>query len=60
MNLARYWKAAVAFVAPGCALLIAQAATGSISGTDLIIDAATCVVSAAAVYAAPKNAEPPA
>ena len=60
MNLARYWKAGVAFLAPGCTLLIAQAATGSISGTDLIIDAATCVVSAAAVYAAPKNAEPPA
>jgi hypothetical protein len=58
MNLARYWKAGVAFVAPGAALLIAQAATGSIDGTDLIIDAATCVVSAAAVYAAPKNAPP--
>jgi hypothetical protein len=54
-RIAPYWKAAVAFVAPGCALLIAQATTGTISGTDLIIDGATCVVSAAAVYAAPKN-----
>jgi hypothetical protein len=55
-KIAPYWKAVVAFIAPGAALLIAQAATGSISGTDLIIDAATCVVSSAAVYAAPKNA----
>lgn len=54
-HIAPYWKAAVAFVAPGAALLIAQATTGSIGSTDLIIDAATCVVSAAAVYAAPKN-----
>jgi hypothetical protein len=54
-RIAPYWKAAVAFVAPGAALLIAQATTGSIGSTDLIIDVATCVVSAAAVYAAPKN-----
>jgi hypothetical protein len=54
-KLAPYWKAAVAFVAPGAALLILDAATGSIGSTDLVVAALTCITTSAAVYAAPKN-----
>lgn len=52
--VARYWKAAVAFVAPGAALLIVGANDGY-TQTELAVAALTCVVTAAAVYAAPKN-----
>ena len=52
--MSRYWKAAVAFVAPGAALLIVGAHDG-FTGTELAVAALTCVVSAAAVYAAPAN-----
>jgi hypothetical protein len=55
-KIAPYWKALVAFIAPGAALMIADSTTGSISGTDLLVALATCIVSAGAVYAAPKNA----
>lgn len=56
-TVGKYWKAIVAFAAPGCALLIVAAtdADGITSG-ELSVAALTCVVSAAAVYAAPKNA----
>jgi hypothetical protein len=43
------------FIAPGAALLIANG--GTMSGKDWLVAAATCVVTYAAVYAAPKNAE---
>lgn len=56
MPLSRYWKALVAFVAPGAALLIVGAEDG-FTRTELAVAALTCVVSAAAVYAAPKNAD---
>jgi hypothetical protein len=52
--VSRYWKAAVAFVAPGAALLIMGAPDG-FTMTELAVAALTCVVSAAAVYAAPAN-----
>lgn len=54
-RLAPYWKAAVAFVAPGAALIVAQG--GHLSGRDWIVAGATCVVSAAAVYAVPNRAQ---
>jgi hypothetical protein len=53
-KLARYWKAIAAFVAPGCALLIVDSNDGW-SSTELSVAALTCVVSAAAVWAAPRN-----
>ncbi len=52
-KLAPYWKAAVAFVAPGATLIVAQ--QGDLSGHDWLVALATCVVTSAAVYAAPKN-----
>lgn len=52
--MSRYWKAAVAFLAPGATLLIIGANDGFTS-TELAVAALTCVVSAAAVYAAPAN-----
>lgn len=61
--LSNYWKAAVAFVAPGAALGIVAFAPGSDGGSavtlaEVGIAALTCFVSAAAVYAAPKNVDP--
>lgn len=58
--IAPYWKAVTAFIAPGAALLILDAATGTIGSTDLIVAGLTCITASAAVYAAPKNAPPPA
>lgn len=55
-TLGRYWKALVAFAAPGATLLIIGAEDG-FTRTELAVAALTCVVSAAAVYAAPKNAD---
>lgn len=52
----RYWKALVAFAAPGAALLITGADDG-ISSRELAIAALTCVVTAAAVYAVPNRSE---
>lgn len=52
--MGRYWKAAVAFLAPGAALLIAGASDG-FSQTELAVAALTCVVTAAAVYAVPNS-----
>lgn len=49
-----YWKAIVAFVAPGCVLLIAGADDGW-TGRELAVATLTCVVSAAAVYATPRK-----
>lgn len=57
-KIAPFYKAIVAFVAPGAALLILDAATGSIGQTDLIVAGLTCVTASAAVYAAPRNAPP--
>lgn len=50
----KYWKAIVAFIAPGAALLIVSANDG-FTQTEMAVAALTCVVSGAAVYAAPKN-----
>lgn len=60
MNLAGYWKAAVAFVAPGATLVIAAVTEGSQGGSTItsaewITAAATCVVSSGLVAAAPAN-----
>lgn len=52
--LGKYWKAIVAFAAPGCALLISGADNG-ISNRELAVAALTCVVTAAAVYAVPNR-----
>jgi 2-methylisocitrate lyase-like PEP mutase family enzyme len=51
-RLAPYWKAIVAFGAPGCALLITGAGDGW-TATELAVAGLTCVVTAGAVYAAP-------
>lgn len=58
--LSNYWKAGVAFVAPGAALMIAAVTPGSDGGSsvtlaELVTAAATCVVTSAAVYKAPRN-----
>jgi hypothetical protein len=50
----QYWKSIAAFVAPGCALLVAGASDG-LTRNELLVAGLTCVVSAAAVYAAPRN-----
>jgi hypothetical protein len=52
--IGRYWKAAVAFLAPGCALLIVGADDG-FTGAELSVAALTCVVTAAAVWATPNR-----
>jgi hypothetical protein len=57
---AKYWKAGVAFVAPGAALGVLAFTPGSDGGTaftwaELGTAALTCFVTAGAVYAAPKN-----
>lgn len=59
-KIAPYWKALVGFVAPGATILIASVLPGSEGGSAITIAegvtaGATCVVTAAAVYAAPKN-----
>jgi len=63
--LARYWKALIAFIAPAAPLFVAAVQESSRAGThitqaELVFAVATCVVSAAAVYAAPKNKPKPA
>jgi hypothetical protein len=61
-RLAPYWKAVVAFLAPG-AVVVGIAAQREITGGDPLSSsvwlyaAATCVVTAASVYLAPKNAD---
>lgn len=60
--LSNYWKAAVAFVAPGAALGIVAFTPGSDGGSavtaaEIGTAVLTCFVSAAAVYAAPKNVD---
>lgn len=50
----RYAKAIVAFVAPGCALLI-TGSTDGFSTTELVVAGLTCVVTAAAVWAVPNE-----
>lgn len=60
-NIAPYWKAVVGFIAPGASIVIASVLPGSDGGTAItmaegITAAATCVVTGAAVYSAPKNA----
>jgi len=62
--LARYWKALIAFIAPAAPLFVAAVQESSRAGThitqaELVFAVATCVVSAAAVYAAPKNKPKP-
>jgi predicted cobalt transporter CbtA len=47
-KIAPYWKALVGFIAPGATLVIA-------GSRDWLVIVATCVVTAAAVYAAPRN-----
>lgn len=59
-KIAPYWKAAVGFVAPGASLLIAAVLPGSDAGSAIttaewITAGATCVVTAGAVYTAPRN-----
>lgn len=57
-TVGRYWKAIVAFAAPGCALLIVGATDkDGITSSEIAVAGLTCVVTAAAVYAAPKNAD---
>lgn len=63
-RIAPYWKAAVGFVAPGASLVIAAVLPGSdggsaITAAEWITAAATCVVTAGAVYAAPRNRPKP-
>lgn len=53
-TVGKYWKAIVAFAAPGAALLIVGANDG-FTHTELAVAALTCVVSAAAVYATPNK-----
>lgn len=43
------------FIAPAATLVITNG--GTMTGKDWMVAAATCIVSYAAVYAAPKNAE---
>lgn len=53
-TIGKYWKALVAFAAPGAALLITDAGDG-FSQRELAVAALTCVVTAAAVYAVPNR-----
>jgi len=62
--IAQFWKAIVAFIAPAAPLFVAAVQESSRAGThitqaELVFAIATCVVSAAAVYAAPKNKPKP-
>lgn len=57
-KIAPYWKAVVAFVAPGATIVIASVLEGSDGGTiitaaEWITAACTCLVTAATVYAVP-------
>ena len=59
-KLAPYWKAIIAFVAPAAPLLVAATQDASRAGEDItkaewVFAITTCVISAAAVYAAPRN-----
>lgn len=59
-KIAPYWKAVVGFVAPAGPLLINAMTDASDGGSvitvnEWLIGGITCVVTAAAVYAAPKN-----
>jgi len=56
-KIAPYWKAVVAFAAPGCALLVTSA-DGGFSNQELAVAGLTCIVSAAAVYAVPNKPAP--
>ncbi len=63
-KFAPYWKAAVGFIAPGASLLIAAVLPSSDGGSAItlaewITAGATCVVTAGAVYAAPRNRDAP-
>lgn len=58
--IAPYWKAVVAFVAPGATILIAAVTAPSDGGTaitsaELVTALATCVVTAATVYKVPNR-----
>lgn len=64
-RIAPYWKAVVGFIAPGASLLIAAVLPVSdggsaITSAEWITAAATPFVTAAAVYAAPRNRPAPA
>lgn len=52
--MGRYWKAVMAFLAPGATLLIIDSTDGFTWG-DLAVAGLTCIVSAAAVYAVPNK-----
>lgn len=52
--MGRYWKAIVAFLAPGATLLIVDSTDGFTRG-ELAVAGLTCVVAAAAVYATPNK-----
>lgn len=59
-KIAPYWKSVVGFIAPGAALIVAAVMPGTpgdsaITAAEWITAAATCVVTAGAVYAAPRN-----
>lgn len=63
-RIAPYWKAAIGFVAPGASLIIAAVLPGSDGGSAItqaewITACATPFVTAAAVYAAPRNRPKP-
>lgn len=58
--MSKYWKAILAFVAPGATLVIAAVTDGSQGGSTIttsewITAVATCVVSASVVAAGPAN-----
>lgn len=62
-KLAPYWKAAVAFVAPGAVALVAavqdaSAGASSITTAEWVSAGAACIITSAAVYSTP-NASPP-
>ena len=63
-KIAPYWKAVFGFVAPGVALLGAAVTEQSPGGSSIttaewVTAVIACVVTASAVWAAPKNAEKP-
>lgn len=61
-RIAPYWKAVVAFIAPGAvvitaATLAASAGGDAITQAELITAACACIVTAGGVYAAPRNTD---
>lgn len=62
-KLAPYWKAVVAFIAPGAAIIISAVLPGSdggtaITGSEWVTAACTSVITAAGVYAVRNQPQP--